>query len=66
MTTVCAKDVPPEEIKQLSSATWNLVDDHDIERDSPLLAALILILDTLAEGKDITIIAQPLPQPATD
>ena len=61
MTTLRSKDVPPEEIEQLRSSLWNLVDDHDVERDSPLLDALIFMLDTLADGKDVTIVAEPLP-----
>lgn len=61
MTTLRSKDVPPEEIEQLRSAIYNLVDDHDVERDSPLLDALIFMLDTLTEGKDVTILAEPLP-----
>lgn len=62
MTTVKAADVTPEEIQTVREHIWMIVDDHLVDRDSPLVAALLFILDTLEAGKDITIIAQPAPE----
>lgn len=65
MTTVRAQDVPPEEITVLREHIWMAVDDHVIDRDSPLVEAIHFILDTLEAGVDITIMTAPSPEDYT-
>lgn len=61
-TTVKAEEVSPEEIQTVREHLWMVVDDHLIARDSPLIAALHFLLDTLEAGKDITITTEPAPE----
>lgn len=59
--TVRAEDVPSGEIHQVYMALAELIEHGEVTEDSPLVAALYFILDTLEAGKDITIMTAPDP-----
>lgn len=62
ITTLKAENVPYGEIYEVRDALAELIRHGDIADDSPLIAAIDSILNTLLAGKGITIIAQPAPE----
>ena len=61
-TTVRAENVPYDEIHDVRTKLYQIVDDHVIDGDGPLITAIFFILDTLEAGKDVTITTEPAPE----